>query len=198
MFCRKCAEKKTHGMVLCDMPTAMPTYHIERNKIFHFCDFIRLNPKNPCSSDQGFFIHYESDGISSTRLRVVYHQPCFAYSFGTHKTKAPYQGCFLFCKVVSVNRTGTAARQEYFDSDESRIAYCTKYAGSRGVQVGHTGGNDVNDCCWWLRSPGHKETYAVNVHYYGITDSSTAVDYTQNGVRPVIRIQIIDLYNPSF
>jgi hypothetical protein len=79
--------------------------------------------------------------------------------------------------------------ESYFTSKELRICKATAYSIGKGVSV-----DKVNNCLWWLRSPGFDSMSAARVDKDGSLGYSNIVDYTRNGVRPVIWINIDDDY----
>ena len=79
--------------------------------------------------------------------------------------------------------------ENYFTSNKLRICKATTYAMRKGVSV-----DSLISCLWWLRSPGFDSMSAARVDKDGTLGYSNIVDYTRNGVRPVIWVNIDDDY----
>ena len=82
---------------------------------------------------------------------------------------------------------------KYFPSDAKRMCGATTYALSRGLETKaeyHTPDGKLS-CWWWLRSPGEDQHSAANVFRDGLFDyEGDNVDYTADGVRPVMWIKV--------
>ena len=73
-----------------------------------------------------------------------------------------------------------------FSNKEERIAKATEYATKSGVYV-----NEEKAACWWLRSPGNKGYIAAEVNHYGWVDRyGDYVDYSYDGVRPALHLNL--------
>ena len=76
--------------------------------------------------------------------------------------------------------------------DEGKFCKTSTYAKAMGtfnsIAKGYIGG-----CWWWLRSPGQYEDCAAGIFEYGYGyNSGYLVDDYDNGVRPVIKLNIAD------
>lgn len=76
---------------------------------------------------------------------------------------------------------------KYFKSDNERQCYPTDYA----VEKGAWATSSQNRCCWWLRSPGFYQNYAVTVGHDGnIIEYGSKVIDLSTAVRPALWIDI--------
>ncbi len=73
----------------------------------------------------------------------------------------------------------------YFSADSQRQCMPTDYAVANGAW--RSSGN----CWWWLRTPGHLQTYGAYVDFNGgIDESGTSVRYGNYAVRPAMWIDL--------
>ncbi|MCQ2454076.1 MAG: leucine-rich repeat domain-containing protein [Clostridia bacterium] len=75
-----------------------------------------------------------------------------------------------------------------FPNTADRVVKATDYAVQQGVNV------DENDgCTWyWMRSPGRENAHGAIVRPTGSIGSFYTVDYKNGGVRPCIRISLVE------
>lgn len=79
--------------------------------------------------------------------------------------------------LLSINEV-----EKYFSSNSERECIPTEYAVVSGVFVN----NNQRNCWWWLRTPGHYQSKAVNISCDGSIQHVANVNTDTYGVRPVI------------
>lgn len=74
------------------------------------------------------------------------------------------------------------------DSSGTRLMECSEYAWARGIYREKSAVTGDECCFWWLRSPGMAQDEASGVSSDGecLSGVSQMVDYTENGLVPVI------------
>ncbi len=90
--------------------------------------------------------------------------------------------------LLSINEV-----EKYFNSDEARKCAPTAYAKAQGAYTSdsYKTASGAATCWWWLRSPGHNQSYAAyvsydgSVYYYGIP-----VNHALDAVRPALWINL--------
>ncbi len=81
---------------------------------------------------------------------------------------------------------------KYFDNEETRKCVPTAYATANGAYIGSSYG-EVNNCWWWLRSPGESQFLAATISSFGAVNSfGYDVDGDDFCVRPAMWIDIGD------
>ena len=81
---------------------------------------------------------------------------------------------------------------KYFDNEETRKCVPTAYATANGAYIGSSYG-EVNNCWWWLRSPGVSQFLAATISSFGAVNSfGYDVDGDDFCVRPAMWIDIGD------
>lgn len=76
--------------------------------------------------------------------------------------------------------------KKYFNDDKDRKCKATGYAKQQGVYT-----EDLDNCFWWLRSPGCVQLFAACVYINGgIRDSGQNVCYDHYAVRPALWINL--------
>ncbi len=81
---------------------------------------------------------------------------------------------------------------EYFNSDEERMASPTHYAKQRGAKTGDVTSLDGRSTCqWWLRTVGKDNSRVIYVHTTGhVISGGAAYQKTDKAVRPAMWIEI--------
>ena len=81
---------------------------------------------------------------------------------------------------------------EYFSLNEERICVPTAHAVANGAYISdRSSGRDIAGCWWWLRSPGHYQTYAAYVYISGfVYENGYDVSGGNYAVRPAIWIDL--------
>ena len=76
--------------------------------------------------------------------------------------------------------------EDYFDSDEDRIAYPTPYVAAQGIHI-----SEIGSAWWWLRSPGKSGSFAARVRTNGEIkyDGIEVTDHC-GMIRPVVVFKI--------
>ena len=77
------------------------------------------------------------------------------------------------------------AFEEYLKDDQSRICKPTAYAIAQGAISNH----NSRSGWWWLRSPGHFDSCAANVLYFG-TRNDNVIDCLGGCVRPALWVNL--------
>lgn len=114
----------------------------------------------------GAFSMEEQEWIEETKVSLD-GEPYYSY---TDTGNATHDKVFL----LSIQET-----EKYFASDDSRIAYSTKYKDERGSDyAGH--------CMWWLRSTGNYQDYAAYVNTAGFIFDGIPVNKDIYYVRPAM------------
>jgi len=74
--------------------------------------------------------------------------------------------------------------EKYFDSDDARICFPTKYAVTNG-RLYHSGA-----CCWWLRSPGYSDYLSSAIYLNGSICWNRGTGEIRTVVRPALRLNL--------
>ena len=110
-------------------------------------------------------IHHETSGGNNTEDRI-----------------------FLLSYDEAVNdRYGFHA--DYENEDPARYAKNTEYTRAQGAYTATKPGMDRNGW-WWLRSPGHSSSLAMDVAYYGGVYSDGHDVSSDKGVRPALHLNL--------
>ena len=97
-----------------------------------------------------------------------------------------------------IQKGDKAARHGFVESelieDEARVAYATTYAKATGVWWNTTNTSNGSSF-WWLNTPGENYCSAKTVYYTGlVSDEGDDFDTENNGVRPVISVNLNNIY----